>query len=71
MDTTHTKGEKKMYAETILRHCERQKRKPRHGEVSVIRQQIGRIRECYAPSERHQADELEQRLNRLLGARDE
>ena len=55
-----------MYAEMILRHCERQKRKPRHGEVSVIKQQLTRIRECYAPSERHQADELEQRLNRLL-----
>ena len=60
-----------MYAETILRHCERQNRKPRHGEVSVIKQQIERIRTTYDPSERHQADELEQRLNRLLGARDE
>ena len=55
-----------MYAEMILAHCERQSRKPRHAEVNVIRQQIGRIRECYAPSERHQADELEQRLAKLL-----
>ena len=60
-----------MYAETILRHCERQQRAPRNGEVSVIKQQITRIRTTYDPSERHQADELEHRLNQLLGARDE
>ena len=58
-----------MYAETILRHCERQKRTPRHGEVAVIKQQIERIRATYDPSERHQADELEQRLAKLLEGR--
>ena len=55
-----------MYAQVILRHCERQNVKPRNGQVAVIADQIKRIRECYDPSERHQADELEQRLNRLL-----
>ena len=60
-----------MYAETILRHCERRNEKPRNGQVAVITDQIKRIRECYDPSERRQADELEQRLNQLLGARDE
>ena len=54
-----------MYAETILSHCERQKRLPRHGEVSIIRQKIKHIRVAFAPSERRQADELEQRLAKL------
>ena len=55
-----------MYAETILRHCERRNVKPGHGQIAVITDQIKRIRQCYDPSERHQADELEKRLNRLL-----
>ena len=55
-----------MYAETILRHCERRNLKPGNGQVAVITDQIKRIRQCYDPSERHQADELEKRLNRLL-----
>ena len=55
-----------MYAETILRHCERRNEKPGHGQIAVINDQIKRIRTTYDPSERHQADELEQRLNRLL-----
>ena len=54
-----------MYAETILRHCERRNVKPREGQIAVIRDQIKRIRQC-EPSERHQADELEQRLAKLL-----
>ena len=55
-----------MYAETILRHCERQNTTPREGQIAVIRDQIKRIRTTYEPSERHQADELEQRLAKLL-----
>ena len=57
-----------MYAETILRHCERRNVKPGDGQVAVITSQIKRIRECYAPSERAKADadNLEQRLAKLL-----
>ena len=56
-----------MYAETILRHCERRNVKPGHGQAAVITAQIKRIRQSgHDPSERHQADELEKRLNRLL-----
>ena len=56
-----------MYAETILRHCERQNTTPREGQIAVINDQIKRIRECYAPEDRHLADNLEQRLAKLLG----
>ena len=55
-----------MYAQIILRHCERRNEKPREGQIAVIRDQIKRIRTTYEPSERHQADNLEQRLARLL-----
>ena len=58
-----------MYAETILRHCERQNTTPRNGQIAVITDQIKRIRECYDPSERHQADELERRLAKLMEGR--
>ena len=54
-----------MYAETILSHCERQKRLPRHGEVSIIKQKIRHIRVAFAPEDRHMADNLEQRLAKL------
>ena len=55
-----------MYAETVLRHCERQSRKPRNAEVSIIKQKVRHIRECYAPEDRYMADNLEQRLAKLL-----